>query len=486
MKTLVMKRVAVVLVLLTGVAQSGLAQYEPVQSPGWFNRYGRWSLGLNGGANMWINDFNTNDISGGADLAVRYALTRAFSLGVMAGYDALQSKNQRVVTGHYALQYGYVADKGFSADLVAWYHFNKGNPVCPYIYLGVGTVRYKRELRDGVGWPSRKTFTSIHIPIGLGLELATSRTTAVALELGACGLDRWSDNFVTGKANILGTDWFPKARVGVNLYLGSSDDDDNDGGGLSNGYEDYIGTDVNNRDTDGDGLSDFDEVTKYRTNAGSADTDHDGLNDGEEIAKLHTDVFLADTDDDSLTDGEEVMTYRTDPLSGDSDRDGLTDGDEVRVHHTNPLKADTDGGGVADALEIARGTNARDASDDVPKAKVMAVGKAITLDGIVFTSGMSTIEPGSETTLTEAFQVLKDNPRITVEIRGYTDNVGRIAANNKLSLRRAEAVRSWLVKKGIDSMRIAVAGFGQANPAADNSTPVGRARNRRIEFFRTR
>jgi outer membrane protein OmpA-like peptidoglycan-associated protein len=174
-------------------------------------------------------------------------------------------------------------------------------------------------------------------------------------------------------------------------------------------------------------------------------------------------------------------------LKIDTDTDGLSDSDEVIKHKTDPLKADTDGGTVNDATEVARGSNPLDPTDDVPKPKLVAeVGKAIVLEGIVFKSGKSTIEPESEPTLMDAFNALKENPSVAVEIRGYTDNVGKVAANKKLSLRRAEAVRSWLVKQGIDSMRIGVKGYGPENPIADNSTPEGRQKNRRIEFFRTK
>ena len=98
----------------------------------------------------------------------------------------------------------------------------------------------------------------------------------------------------------------------------------------------------------------------------------------------------------------------------------------------------------------------------------------------------ATIEPQSEETLTQAFNTLKDNPDISVEIRGYTDNVGSVASNTKLSLRRAQAVKAWLVKKGIQAERIGVKGYGPENPIGDNSTEDGRMKNRRIEFFRSK
>jgi outer membrane protein OmpA-like peptidoglycan-associated protein len=506
-----MKRAILSVFAVALAAQIGLSQYEPMQSPGWFNRVGRWSLGLNGGANMWINDFNTSNLSGGGDVTLRYAISRVFSLGVMGGYDALQSKNENIVASHYALKHSYIESKGFNADLVGWFHFNSGKAVSPYFYVGVGGTSYQRKVGGDIGWPSTENFTSIHIPVGLGLEMATSRSFAISLEVGARGLDKWTDNFITGTKNFLGTDWYPKARLGLNFYLGSSNDDDNDGEGLTNGYEKYIGTDMNKTDTDGDGLSDFDEITKYNTNPSKADTDDDSLKDGEELVTYHTDPLKADTDGDGLKDGLEVLTHHTDPLKVDTDGDGLKDGDEVLTHHTDPLKvdtdgddlkdgdeistnhtdplkSDTDGGTVSDGQEIANGTNPLDPNDDVPKPKVVPieVGKAIVLEGIVFKSGKSTIEPQSEVTLMDAFNALKENPNVAVEIRGYTDNVGKAAANKKLSLRRAEAVRSWLVKKGIDSMRIGVKGYGPENPIADNTTPEGREKNRRIEFFRTK
>jgi OOP family OmpA-OmpF porin len=82
--------------------------------------------------------------------------------------------------------------------------------------------------------------------------------------------------------------------------------------------------------------------------------------------------------------------------------------------------------------------------------------------------------------------VLSENPDVTVEIQGYTDNTGNKATNQKLSQARADAVRTWLIDKGIAADRLTAKGFGSDNPIAPNSTKEGRAQNRRIEFFRTR
>jgi OOP family OmpA-OmpF porin len=74
------------------------------------------------------------------------------------------------------------------------------------------------------------------------------------------------------------------------------------------------------------------------------------------------------------------------------------------------------------------------------------------------------------------------NADIRVEIAGYTDNVGNVRTNARLSQRRADAVSAWLVRKGIPATRMTTVGMGNRNPIAPNTTAEGRAKNRRIEF----
>ena len=92
------------------------------------------------------------------------------------------------------------------------------------------------------------------------------------------------------------------------------------------------------------------------------DTDGDGLSDDEEIA-LGTSPNTADSDGDGISDGDEVNTFGTDPLDTDSDGDGLSDSDEINIHGTNPLSQDTDGDGYLDNDELNQfQTNPTDAS----------------------------------------------------------------------------------------------------------------------------
>ena len=77
---------------------------------------------------------------------------------------------------------------------------------------------------------------------------------------------------------------------------------------------------------------------------------------------------------------------------------------------------------------------------------------------------------------------MNDVPSLKIELSGHTDNVGSNASNEKLSQKRAEAVRSYLVSRGVDGLRITAIGYGSQRPVDENATKEGRANNRRTEF----
>ncbi len=101
---------------------------------------------------------------------------------------------------------------------------------------------------------------------------------------------------------------------------------------------------------------------------------------------------------------------------------------------------------------------------------------------IEFDSGSSNIRAESIGLLDEVAQRISNLGTKTVEVIGHTDNEGNPNNNLILSRARAEAVKAYLIQKGIAPERIATNGLGDAQPVADNETPEGRTRNRRIEF----
>ena len=130
---------------------------------------------------------------------------------------------------------------------------------------------------------------------------------------------------------------------------------------------------------------------------------------------------------------------------------------------------------------MERGTNPLKADDDVVK-----VGVPMVLEGVTFATNKADITPESDQILMQALKTLQTYPEISVEISGHTDNVGSNKSNQKLSQRRAESVKGWLVAKGISADRITAVGYGEESPRVANDTPENKRLNRRIEFKRTK
>ena len=197
------------------------------------------------------------------------------------------------------------------------------------------------------------------------------------------GTGRMGELLPEGDEDLDGLNNSEEAAVGTSPYLA-----DTDGDGLTDGEEVKVYlTDPTLRDTDSDGLTDGEEVSRYSTDPLRVDTDGGGVGDGIEVMRglnpldgtddvrmsdpdgdllptpleiqIGTDPLKADTDSDGLTDGEEWSIYRTDPLRKDTDLDGLTDGEEVRETYTSPTASDTDIDGLADGDEVSLGLSPR-------------------------------------------------------------------------------------------------------------------------------
>ena len=92
------------------------------------------------------------------------------------------------------------------------------------------------------------------------------------------------------------------------------------------------------------------------------------------------------------------------------------------------------------------------------------------------------LTPESQKKLDLAAAALKPIPKIKIEVAGYTDRVGDAKRNQNLSVQRSQAVIKYLTGKGVAAAQLTAKGYGPENPIADNTTPEGRQKNRRIEL----
>lgn len=144
------------------------------------------------------------------------------------------------------------------------------------------------------------------------------------------------------------------------------------------------------------------------------------------------------------------------------------------------------GGVVGNVIGNKMDKQAKEIKETLPGAEVERVGEGIKVtmsESIVnFAFDSSNLTTPAKANLDKLATVLINNPDTNINIYGHTDSTGTDAYNQGLSERRAAAVKSYLISKGVNSSRMFTMGIGESEPVADNSTDAGRAQNRRVEF----
>lgn len=115
-------------------------------------------------------------------------------------------------------------------------------------------------------------------------------------------------------------------------------------------------------------------------------------------------------------------------------------------------------------------------------AKKTDRGMVITIGDVLFDTGRAELKPGGTRNMDKLVSLLQNNPKRRAQVEGFTDSVGGDSMNQALSARRADAVRSALVSRGIAADRIGAQGYGEAFPVAGNDSAGGRQMNRRVEI----
>jgi outer membrane protein OmpA-like peptidoglycan-associated protein len=194
---------------------------------------------------------------------------------------------------------------------------------------------------------------------------------------------------------------------------------------------------------------------------------------------------IALSNQDKASFEKSIRLTQQELLSRSTSRLRTTEG--ALAKERDSLAKEKDATAAERAARLAAEQKAQDAMDALAKnleVKSEARGTVITLAGaLVFTPGRATILPGARTQLDQVADALKNQAEHHFSVEGHTDNQGTDAVNDKLSGKRANAVRDYLIAHGVAAAAITAAGFGSSRPIGDNKTAEGRAMNRRVEII---
>jgi outer membrane protein OmpA-like peptidoglycan-associated protein len=266
---------------------------------------------------------------------------------------------------------------------------------------------------------------------------------------------------------------------------GVPDASDRCAGTRTGAYVNYFGC-VPEPDTDGDGILDSADRCA-NTPAGTAidangcprDSDGDGVLDAA----------------DRCANSPAGQAVDATGCPRDSDRDGVLDAAD-RCANTPvgttvdangcAIPVDSDRDGVMDNVDACANTPVGTRVDARGCAVVFEAGRTtIVLEGVTFASGSAVLTPASQAVLDRVAVQLVGAPEVNVEVQGHTDNTGSVNGNIRISQLRADAVRDYLISKGVAAGRLTARGYGPTEPAVPNTTAANRAQNRRVELKRT-
>lgn len=483
------------LILLVYVEICYTQTFVPVSQHSPFS--GTINISIEGGTTYSMTDYSGTGIDylGRASLEYTFPSGTISTLGlkIFGGGGFLSGEDSNKNPDYYRTEI-YL----FGGGLV--YMISIKNSFFPYLFAGASVINFNPLDRNGKKLPNNNLGkykrSEVNYNVELGFKLRATANLNVFINGGLqISPNDNLDDISTGSAR----DMFFISTIGLGYSFGGYQDSDEDGvedaddlcPGTTPGLQvEDSGCPV---DADKDGVPDYLDKclntakgVKVDVQGCPLDSDNDGIPDYTDLCantpkSIDIDEYGCPFDHDADGIPDYLDKCKDTPANSQVDVNGCpVDSDHDGIPDYLDKCPESPAGAVVDATGCSK-ENDKDGTVVWQRSE-----RTVLNSGVTFNSGGTTLLPSAYPELNKLLEKMRALPNSRWIVEGYTDNVGSDVINQEISLKRAESVVEYFYSKGIAKTRFTLIGKGESEPVADNSTPEGRALNRRVVIIRVK